>query len=294
MDSGEFRVEKTFTKVKGVIMAKPKRKGKTILATVCDVHRRSDIFHIDPEVIEVEPDWNERTDFSGEDEMVESIKENGVIKPLLVQKTSGNRLLLRDGERRLRATKRARREGAEIQSVPVIVLNTKATESDVYFQSLLSNEGKPFTPVEEARAFRRLIGWGFTVEQIAKRLGKSATHVRNRLELAGASPEVQEAVVNREITIGDAHDIVKESEGKIDRQKTELDRRKNRKAPGQRRKLIFSFKGDQVRTTGMKNAACEPIATVLQDDEFIRRIEAAGFDPKTIRISVDRKEAPVN
>ena len=257
--------------------------GKHVLRDVCEVKRRSDVFHIDPKDIQVITGWNARLDFEGEDELVASIKERGVLMPLLVRKTDDGRLELVDGERRLRATLRARAEGAEIVSVPVIVAKRGTNEAELFIDSILSNNGKPFTPTEEAAAFKRLEAWGYTVKGIANKTGKSENHVRNRLELAEASPEVKAAVDAGEITIGQAQEIVKKSDGSINRQNQELIDTKNK--PKQR-KLIFSFtkKGD-LKKTGF-DGECEPLTDILKSPDLLDAIRTAGYDPESIRVSI--------
>lgn len=263
--------------------------AKHVLGDVCEVVKRSDIFHIDPASIEVVEGWNARTDFSGEEELVESIKARGVLRPLIVRKTKDKRLELIDGERRLRATLRARKEGAEIYSVPVIVAKRGTNDVDLFADSIIANDGKPFTPTEEASAYLRLIHWGLDVKAIAKKVGKSTTHVRNRLELANASPEVQAAVNAGEITIGQAQEIAKESDGNIEKQKTELTKAKARpKKP----KLVLSFKKGHLKQTGYRERTCDPLKEVLQSPELIDAIKAAGFLPESIRISIKPDLSP--
>ena len=127
--------------------------AKHILAGVDGFQKRADLFHVDPAAIVVVDGWNDRTDFSGEDDLKQSIIEVGVKRPLLVKKTKDNTLELIDGERRLRATMRAREEGAAIQTVPVIVAPARANEIDLYLDSVIANTGKPLTPTEEANSF---------------------------------------------------------------------------------------------------------------------------------------------
>lgn len=169
-----------------------KQIPKHVLGDVCEIVKRSEVFHIDPVHIIVVDGWNARTDFSGEDELVAYIKENGVPEPLRVRKNIIEKTLeLVSGERRLRAVKRAIEEGCDIKSVPVIVVPKGLNDSDLLVSDLGSNSGKALTPIEEAGAFKRLVGWGLEIKDIAKKTGKSVSHVRNRLELSNASLEVQ-------------------------------------------------------------------------------------------------------
>lgn len=256
--------------------------AKTVLSGVCDVIKRSDVFHIDPAEIKVVDGWNPRTDFSGEDDLTASIKERGVIKPLIVKKNAANKLELVDGERRLRATLRARAEGAEIVSIPVQVEKRGTSDADLFIDAILSNGGKPFTPTEEANAFKRLLNWGFEVKGIAKRTGRSESHVRNRLELSEASPEVKKAVDAGEITIGQAMEITKEAGGSVERQGEGLSQAKEKPKVMQ---AVFSFRGEHVSQTG-EQTPCPPIRELFEDEDFLQRVTDSGFDPDSIKISL--------
>ena len=265
--------------------------AKHVLGDVCEVVKRSDVFHIHPDNIEVVDGWNPRKDFTGEDELVASIKENGTVDlpPLLVRKTADKRLELVDGERRLRATRRAISEGAEIKSVPVLVTKRGTNEVDLFVLAVLANGSKPFTPTEEAAAFKRFVGWGVGVKAIAARMGKSVSHVRNRLELAEATPEVQAAVDAGEITIGQAQQIAKDSDGKVDRQRDALNKTKGKPKKPQ---LILSFKKGKIRQTGFIESECNALNEIFTDAGLLEKIGAAGFDPASLRISVKPAGGP--
>ena len=94
--------------------------SKHALKDVEGFQKRKEFFTVDPKVIVVKNGWNPRTDFSGEEELRDSIIQNGVLIPLRVKKVD-NVLELIDGERRLRATHLAIKEGHNIESVPVIL-----------------------------------------------------------------------------------------------------------------------------------------------------------------------------
>ena len=258
--------------------------AKTILADVCEHKKAGEFYFVHPDVIEIVEGWNARVDFSGEDELVAYIKENGVPGVLTVRKTQDRRLELAAGERRLRAVRRANAEGANIKAVQVQVAKKGINDIDLFLLDLSSNGGKPLTPTEEASAFKRLVAWGFDAKGISVKTGKSVSHVRNRLELAEASPEVQAAVNAGEITIGQAQKIAKESDGKIDNQKQELTKAR---AKPKARKLVLSFKKGDLRETGFKGASCEPLRKVLSDPEILTAIHHAGFDAESIRITIN-------
>lgn len=199
------------------------------LAKVEGYVSRKDLFYVDPQSIIVVDGFNPRTDFTGEEELMHSIINVGVLEPLEVRKTKDNSLELVDGERRLRATLKAIEQGNEIVSVPCQLVPQKTNEIDLLVRALTRNTGKPLTPVEEANSFKKLIGWGWKVEKIASFIGRSAPYVYKRLELCAASPELEKAINNKEITLTEAHKVINKSDGKIDSQKEQIHEIKEKK-----------------------------------------------------------------
>lgn len=261
--------------------------AKHILADVCDCKRAGEIFLVSPDVIEIREDWNARTDFSGEEELMDYIEHNGVPGVLEVTKTADKRLILNDGERRLRAVRKLLDKGVEIKGVPVIVAKKGTSEIDLYLSHMTRNAGKPFTPLEEASCYRRLILWGFDPKSISERTGKSVSHVRNRLDLASASPEVQEAVLAGEVTVSAAQKVVKEADGSVADQRAKLNKAKKKKKSN---KLIVAMKDGYTKKTGNKTLCCDPIEHLFNAQQFMDALEQHGFDPDTLRISIELKE----
>lgn len=251
--------------------------AKHALGDVCDIVRRQDIFHIDPKNIQIVAGWNARTDFSGEEELMESIKEHGVMQPLTVRKTDDKKLELVSGERRLRATLRAISEGSEIKSVPIIMSKRGTNQADLFIKDLNSNNGKPLTPIEEASAYKRLVNWGYTAQEIATKTGKSISHVRNRLELSNASKDIQNSLDSGEITISEAQEITKKSGGDIDEQRKAL---KKKATTPKTRCVNYKF------GKANKKNPCKPIEDLFLCDDFTRKLKEAGYDPETLKITI--------
>jgi len=193
--------------------------------------KRRDVYEIDPRGIEVAAGWNPRTDFSGEEELRDSIIENGVVEPLTVKMDDG-RIVLVDGERRLRATLRAIAEGHEIQSVPAIIARRSISDPEAMILAILKNDGKPLTAAEEAEAFRRLAAWGMAQKDIARRIGRSQSYVSGRLALIDAAPEVKAALAKKEIRVKAANRIVQKAGGSVERQREELEEVKKSNGDG--------------------------------------------------------------
>lgn len=152
-------------------------------------------------VDEIEPNpYQPRQDFSTTEleEMVDSVKQNGIITPLLVSRTSsGYRLIA--GERRWRSAKMA-----GLRRVPVVVREVKQTE--LLELALVENiHRKDLNPIEEALAYKRLLDEsGATQDSVAKRLGKNRTTVTNLLRLLGLSASIQKDIIDGRLSMGHA------------------------------------------------------------------------------------------
>ena len=122
-------------------------------------------------------------------ELGDSIKENGLLEPLIVRTGEGGGFLLVAGERRLRAARLA-----GLSTVPARVLEMDE-KTATKFQLLENLQREDLDPVEEAGAFRQLIQeHGYTQEALARELGISQPHVSNRLRLLHLPDEVQESI----------------------------------------------------------------------------------------------------
>lgn len=248
---------------------------------------KSDAFEFDPRHIIVVQGWNHRTDFSGEDELMASIIDEGVKTALIVKKTAEKTIELVAGERRLRATMRAIKEGHDIRSVPVKVLSSRVSEIDAYMDSVTENIGsKPLEPVEQANAFRQLTKWGVSIKEIATKTCCSVSHVRNRLELADAAPVVKDAVAAGEVTAQDAMKIVKESGGKVDAQEFAILDKQTAPTVPKPKKVQMFFESGEIRGKGKNGETCGPLTEMLLNSALLAKIVNAGFDPDSIKITI--------
>jgi len=196
---------------------------------------KTDLFKIDPRKIVIKQGWNPRKNFDIED-LKASIKSNGFYldKPLLLNRR-GTELILVDGERRLRATLALIDEGEPIVAVPA-VLEVSQNAGVLLARALAANQNsQPLEPLEEAQAFQRLTGYGWTVASIAAQMGKSASYVYGRLKLLEAADEVLEAAKDGSITTSDAVRVVETANRENVPQKEVLERKKTerqeKKAP---------------------------------------------------------------
>lgn len=168
-------------------------------------------YRVDPTTITVRKEFNPRQDMGDLNELKDSIVENGVIVPLRLRRIDDITELV-DGERRLRATLLAIKQGHDISAVPAIFTNRKASENDLLFDTLTTNSGKPLLPIEEASAFKRLVDEGVSKRDIAKRIGRSEHHVTERLNLVtNATDATRDALANGEINVSLATSIAKKA-----------------------------------------------------------------------------------
>jgi ParB family chromosome partitioning protein len=135
-------------------------------------------------------------------ELAESIREHGVIQPILV-KPVGTHYEILVGERRWRAAKMA-----ELKSIPAIVKEAEADES-LQIALIENLHRDDLNGIEEANAYRQLMEeFGLTQEEIARKVGKSRSAVANALRLLQLPLEVQAAVVAEQISSGHARALL--------------------------------------------------------------------------------------
>lgn len=128
-----------------------------------------------------------------------SIRELGVLQPILVRRIATDRYELVAGERRWRAAKRA-----GLQLMPVIV--REVTDALSLQQALVENLHRDdLNPLEEAAAYQQLVeDFGLTQEEVAQRVGKSRSAVANLLRLFQLPPQVQKLVAEGRLSAGHA------------------------------------------------------------------------------------------
>ena len=128
-----------------------------------------------------------------------SIRELGVLQPILVRRLANDRYELIAGERRWRAAKRA-----GLQLMPVIV--REVTDTLSLQQALVENLHRDdLNPLEEAAAYQQLVEeFGLTQEEVAQRVGKSRSAVANLLRLFQLPPQVQKLVAEGKLSAGHA------------------------------------------------------------------------------------------
>jgi ParB family chromosome partitioning protein len=136
-------------------------------------------------------------------ELADSIREHGVLQPILVR-PSGSKFELIAGERRWRASRMAERE-----TIPAIV--AEFDEQTALEISIIENlQREDVSPLEEAVMFRKMTDtFGYSVRQLAQKVGKDKGYIENRLRLTTAPEDVRELVSVRKDTISHAYELMK-------------------------------------------------------------------------------------
>ncbi len=143
-----------------------------------------------------------RFDAAAMDELIASVRERGILQPILVRPvgTGGaRRYEIVAGERRWRAA-----AAAQLHDMPVVIRDLD--DAAAFEIALVENiQRADLNPIEEAEGFRRLMDdHGHTQDGLAKIVGKARSHVANLLRLLDLSPEIRDLVANGELPLGHA------------------------------------------------------------------------------------------
>lgn len=142
-------------------------------------------------------------------DLVSSIREHGVIEPIVVAKTPAGYQIIA-GERRWRASKQA-----GLSTVPVVIKET--TARGMLEMAIVENvQREDLNPIERAQAFQRLIEeFGLPLSEIAKRIGKSDSYVSNTMRLLALPDAIKDGLISGAITEGHARAIAGLGEVKL-------------------------------------------------------------------------------
>ncbi|HEX8617099.1 MAG TPA: ParB/RepB/Spo0J family partition protein [Thermoanaerobaculia bacterium] len=138
------------------------------------------------------------------EELSRSVREHGIIQPLVVTRTGDNKYRLIAGERRFRAAQKA-----GLSVVPVVIKETM-TDSDTLQVALIENiQREDLNTIEEAYAYHQLHEeFGLTQEEISKRVGKERSTVANFLRLLKLPDSVKKLLAAGQLTMGHARAIL--------------------------------------------------------------------------------------
>lgn len=148
--------------------------------------------------------YQPRKEFDREklDELAQSIKENGVIQPIIVRQSPVIGYEILAGERRYRASLLA-----GLRSIPAIV--KQLSDQEMMVQSIIENlQRENLNPIEEARAYESLVEKGFTHAEIADKMGKSRPYISNSIRLLSLPEQILSEVENGKLSQAHARSLV--------------------------------------------------------------------------------------
>lgn len=210
---------------------------------------RSGLVHVALDRLEANPHQpREGFDDSGLHELAHSLREFGMLQPIVARPLDGSRFQIVAGERRFRAARLA-----GLETVPVVVRHT--ADSQMLTEALVENLHRAdLDPIEEALAYQQLIDdFGMTHEDLATRLGRSRSTISNALRLLGLPTEVQGLVGAGQLSAGHARAVL----GLADQQ--------------QRRRVA-----QRIVAEGLSVRQAEELVRALQDQSATTAGEAAG------------------
>jgi ParB family chromosome partitioning protein len=138
------------------------------------------------------------------DELAASIREHGVLQPILVRPLGPNTYQIVAGERRWRASRQA-----GLATIPALI---EDIDDDTALEiAIIENlQREDLTPLDEAAMFDRMISQhGYSIRKLADKLGKDKGYLENRLRLADAPPEIRELVSLRKDSLSHAYELLK-------------------------------------------------------------------------------------
>ena len=151
------------------------------------------------------------------DELTASVKEHGVLQPVLVRPLSGARYQLIAGERRWRAA-----TAAGLESVPALIEDID-DETALEIAVIENLQREDLSPLDEAMIYDKMIReHGYSIRKLAQKLGKDKGYLENRLRLADAPAEIRELISTRKDTISHAYELLKVGDPKKRRHLAEM------------------------------------------------------------------------
>lgn len=222
----------------------------------------------------IEPNKNQpRTQFDEEKiaELSQSIKENGILQPILVTPLENGGYRIVAGERRWRAARLA-----GLKEVPVYV--KKLTEKQTMQLALIENvQRQDLSPMEEARAYKQLMDvHGMTQQEVSEAVGKSRSVIANFLRLLTLEQPVAQLLESGELTVGHAKMLAGISDPKQQAEcaKTCVDKG-------------FSVRQLEDYVAGLSKQKAKPKAASLkQENPFLREFELSVNDNSNIKTKV--------
>ena len=215
--------------------------------------------------------YQPRKEFSEEkiQELAHSIKENGLIQPIIVRKSPVLGYEILAGERRYRAS-----IAAGLSEIPVII--KQLSDQDMMLHSIIENlQRENLNPIEEAKAYQSLIDKGFTHTEIAEKMGKSRPYITNLVRLLGLPKHILTEVESGKLSQAHARLLIQLSS---DRQDTLLNRIQTEN--------LSVRQVEQILQKTRKSSKKEKDHFVKEEEQKLKKI--LGLD---IQISLQKKDS---
>jgi ParB family chromosome partitioning protein len=241
---------------------------------------RGGVRHVDVDRITPNPEQPRLAmEQSSLDELAASIREHGVLQPILVRPLENGEFQLIAGERRWRASR-----AAGLTTIPALV---EEIDDDTALEiSIIENlQREDLSPLDEAAIYDRMVrDHGYSVRRLAQKLGKDKGYLENRLRLADAPPEVRELVSLRKDTLSHAYELMKVEDPK---------KRKRLAAQVARGELTLirlrdKIEGRPARSAPGPEATDEAAADADADGVAMAEEAAAAWTGKRHEIAADR------
>lgn len=221
-------------------------------------------------------------------ELAESIKQHGVLQPILVRENADNSGLYEiiAGERRWRASQKA-----QLHEVPVIVLSI--TDAQAFEIALIENlQREDLDPIEEAGGYQKLLEeYDYTQEQLAENLGKSRSHIANTVRLLQLPEAVQGYVSDGKLSAGHARALITaDNPANLAKQVIAGDL-----SVRDTEKLVAETQGRTQKTSSKTKAAgpSKDVDTLALEEEISNkigmRVSIDSVDGKTGKLSIEFK-----
>ncbi|WP_426808005.1 ParB/RepB/Spo0J family partition protein [Pseudomonas sp. WOUb67] len=249
--------------------------------------RRADAMKVQLEDLHEEPGFNLRTEGDALEASINALAEfiaaGGQIPPLEVRPRAEGGVWLVDGHRRRRALLKLDAEGRlprtpnkdrpQVLEAWVPVIAFEGSDADRVARIITSQENEKLSPLELAQGYKRLRAFGWSVEQIATKVGKTRQHVEQVLTVGNANTDVQNLVAAGHVSATTAAQVVREhgdSAGKV--LGAELEKAQ---ASGKKRVTAGSMKGPSIpkpRLEAVHTASRNLIASLDSIDEDSRSL----------------------
>ena len=196
-----------------LIPAGESKKEETKVSTIVKEETVTDLAKQVIKITKVEPNHEQPRKQFDEDalaELAESIKQVGILEPLLVRSRDDHFEIIA-GERRWRAAR-----AAGVKEVPVVIRNDLTDQQIVEIQLIENIQRENLNPIEEAKAFHRLITeFNLKQDEVAERVSKSRVAITNSMRLLKLTDEVQQMIIDGKLTSGHARALISVEDKKL-------------------------------------------------------------------------------